>query len=92
MQVTDWFPDVIRPYYPGVYEVALPNAQPSDLFASWDGENWRQATGTVEQAHAERETAGLWTELHDGMRWRGLAQRPQDWVEASLGESGTAPS
>jgi hypothetical protein len=34
MQVTDWFPDVIRPYYPGVYEVALPNAQPSDLFAS----------------------------------------------------------
>jgi hypothetical protein len=34
--------------------------------------------GTVQEAHAGRESAELWTEFREGMRRRGLAERPQD--------------
>ncbi|MDB5826653.1 MAG: hypothetical protein JWQ73_873 [Variovorax sp.] len=49
MQLTTWFPDFISRSYAGVYEVALPGEQRSELFAYRTGEHWKQAMGTVQR-------------------------------------------
>lgn len=79
IHVTAWFPDSMNPSYAGVYEAALPGEQRSELFACWDGGDWRQAAKTVEEAQAGRENGELWNEFREGMRWRGLAERPAAW-------------
>ena len=68
-KLTAWFPATVQPVHLGVYERELPYP---DSFSFWTGTYWLWSARTPKNAATSRGTS-----VHQGVPWRGLAEKPQ---------------
>lgn len=72
IQLTDWFPEDVKPVRKGVYERDYRHSGMEFQFCLWNGKCWGEGCRTVRLAEQSR-LASLWPDLP----WRGLAEKPE---------------
>ena len=71
MNVTKWYPGLIKPVHIGVYQRSLNNERG---FGFWDGRLWRLTGGTIEDAINLKQ----WVSHNQHLaRWRGCTNDQQ---------------
>jgi hypothetical protein len=84
--LTPWFPNTIKPFRSGVYEVHTPNASSGNKFAYFDKKGWRLCGSEIFEAQREKHYPD---DMHcssmnvKGSMWRGLTKEGKETFEQS---------
>lgn len=71
-ELTEWFPEDVKPNFIGVYEVKPLYKGESGTYAYWAGEGWLPYHCSVYDAYENRNYDPL--SRHQDKVWRGLAR------------------